>query len=194
MTPFMAHPGARWAVWLCLQLPWNWALKDQWNVDLDGVHGCSHVWNHTLNTYIYYIIILYFILYKYAYVCIYIYIYIASTSLFYFICVSRDFSTGKPQIHTVHASEFARKVGRKCKVMLCRQWVFSGYIWVLHWKHVHYKCEGVVSKFRPMVSEFLITFPLGMASNAPFWDKGRQYEIYRVEDFHKKNSEWPTGS
>ena len=84
--------------------------------------------SHTKYIYIYYIIILYFILYKYAYVCIYIYIYIASTSLFYFICVSRDFSTGKPQIHTVHASEFARKVGRKCKVMLCRQWVFSGYI------------------------------------------------------------------
>ena len=57
----------------------------------------------------------------------YVYIYIASTSLFYFMCVSREFSTGKPQIHAVHASEFARKVGCKCKVMLCRQWVVSKF-------------------------------------------------------------------
>ena len=74
-----------------------------------------------------YFIILYYIIF-YINMHMYVYIYIASTSLFYFMCVSREFSTGKPQIHAVHASEFVRKVGCKCKVMLCRQWVFSGYM------------------------------------------------------------------
>ena len=97
-------------------------------------------------------------MYMYVWNKIFIYIHIASASLFDFICVLLcDFSKGKRQMHTIHASELARKVG--CKVMFCRR---GCYIWlyeVLTGDMFMYKCRwGCRKKFRHFQIPFFLSF------------------------------------